>query len=304
MSIAHSVAVSNKLLAGARATQKSRRLISMNFISWLIARGIHLEKIQKAGPQYVLDYLQYRQSGDPEKGNKPLSIGSLKNIQSTLNQVINVHRSKDDPRRIVSTETQIGARDRRGSKRPPTEAEYQLILTNAQKTGEAGFVLMLQMERLLGLRGQEALCCVAAFTKYLKCNLQPETSSMFVDVIDGTKGGRARSTEMIASRKLETWQVIKSAIDYAKSHGGHLLVGKKPDLKAARNRYHYLCRQVGLTGEVSGHALRYAFAVEKLTELKNLGLSRKEAAQWVARVLGHGASRDRYVRMVYGRVSE
>ena len=304
MTISYSIAVSNKLLAGSRATQKSRRLISVNFASWLVVQGIHLEKIQKAEPQHVLDYLKHRQIGDLANGVKPLSVGSLKNIQSTLNQVVNVHRSKDDPRRIVSSQTEIGARDRRGSKRPPTEAEYQTILANARKTGEEGFVLMLQLERLLGLRAQEALCCVAELTKYLRCNPVIENASMFIHVVDGTKGGRARSTEMIASRTEQTWQIIQLAVNYAQSQDGHLLIGKRAGLKAARNRYQYLCRQVGLVGEVSGHALRYGYAVEKLAELKNLGLTRKEAGQWVARCLGHGASRDRYVRMVYGRASE
>lgn len=259
-------------------------MISINFASWLAFKSIHVEKIQKAEPQHKLDYLKHRQAGDLANGVKPLSVGTLKNIQSTLHQVINVHRSKDDPQRIVSSQTEIDARGRRGSKRSATEAEYQTFLAKARTTGEEGFDLMLQLERLLGLRAQEALCCVAELTKYMKCNPVTENGSMFVHVVDGTKGGRARSTEMIASCKAQTWHVIQQAIGYAKSHDGYLLTGKRAGLKAARNRYQYLCRQVGLAGEVSGHSMRYGYAVEKLTELKNLGLTRKEA--------GHG-SRER-----------
>ena len=54
-------------------------------------------------------------------------------------------------------------------------------------------------------------------------------------------------------------------------------------------------------GKYAPHSLRYAFAVDKLIELRDLGFNRKEAGSFVAQWLGHGASRDRYVSMIYGK---
>jgi integrase len=135
---------------------------------------------------------------------------------------------------------------------------------------------------------------------YVKINQSVDMTSAFIDIFEGTKGGRARTVEMIQARKEETIAVILQSLAYAKDNSGHLLVGNKLGLKAARSIYHYLCIQAGLVGEISMHSLRYLYATEKLQELKAQGFTRKEAGQWVARSLGHEASRDRYVRRVYG----
>ena len=301
MSISHSISAANTILGGSKSTQNTRRLISLQFIEQLKTQGISLEKIQTASSEQIKNHLLYRQEGDPEKGLKPLSVASLKNVQSVLNKVVNVFRPATHPRREAIRAVELGQRSRRGTKRPPTDQEYVEAMQKAIATGEQGFVLMLRLERQLGLRGQEALCCIPALKRHLAMHPVQESPSMFVAVTDGTKGGRARSVEVIASRKDEIWEVISQAVEYAKGNNGYLLSGKKPGLKSARSRYQYLCRKIGLAGEISGHSMRYAYTVEKLTELKELGMTRKEASQWVARSLGHGASRDRYVRLVYGQ---
>jgi Integrase len=98
-----------------------------------------------------------------------------------------------------------------------------------------------------------------------------------------------------------TLVAIHAALVFARTHGGYLLVGAKPGLKSARSKYHRLAREVGLVGQHAPHSLRYAYATEKLIELRDGGFNRKEAASRVARFLGHGATRDRYISQVYGR---
>lgn len=49
------------------------------------------------------------------------------------------------------------------------------------------------------------------------------------------------------------------------------------------------------------HSLRYAYAVDKIRELNADGYSRQEALAMTAGLLGHGASRARYVTQVYGK---
>ncbi len=301
MSVPHSISAANAVLGGSKSTLNTRRLIALQLSEWLKTQGVSLEKIQNASSEQIKAYLLHRQAGDPEKGVKPLGMGSLKNVQSVLNKVVNAFRPATHPRRDAIREVELGQRSRRGTKRPPTDQEYAEAIQKAIAMGEQGFVLMLKLERLLGLRGQEALCCIPAFKRYLAMHCVQENASIYVGIVDGTKGGRARSVEIIAGRKNETWEVVNQAVSYAKENNGYLVRGKKPGLKFARSRYQYLCRKIGLVGEISGHALRYGYAIEKLTELKELGMTRKEASQWVARSLGHGASRDRYVRLVYGQ---
>jgi integrase len=301
MTLDRSILAANKVLAGSFSSKHTRQLICLNFVEWLAGKGITIEKIQNATPEHIVDYVQYRSKGNQEQGIRPLSTGSLKNIQSALNQMVNAHRPKSSSRRLHGQIEGVGKRDRTGSKRPPTEAEFAQIMLNAQALDEPGFAVMLQLERLLGLRAQEALRFLDALQRYQKLNVGVAQVRDLIDVYDGTKGGRARTTQMIQSRKAETLEVIQQALSIGAAQGGVLLKGKKAGLNAARQRYHYLCKKVGLVGDISGHSLRYLYATDKLHEQKALGMTRKEAAQWVARVLGHGASRDRYVRMVYGR---
>lgn len=301
MTLDQSITAANKKLAGSISSKNTRKLICNNFAAWLEVNGTKLEKIQNAISAHIVDYVQYRASGNQEQGIRPLSIGSLKNLQSALNQMVNAHRPKNSERRLQGQIAGIGKRDRTGSKRPPTVEELSQIMRKAEALNEPGFVVMLHLERLLGLRAQEALRFFDALKRYQKLNAGVADANGFVDVYDGCKGGRARTSQMIESKKAETLQVIQQALKLGVAQGGMLLQGKKPGLHVARQRYHYLCKKVGLVGEISGHSLRYLYATDKLYELNALGFSRKEASQWVARVLGHGASRDRYVNMVYGR---
>ena len=98
----------------------------------------------------------------------------------------------------------------------------------------------------------------------------------FKTVTSGTKGGRPRYTQAIQARAAETYDVIKEALVYMKQHR-YLVAGGKDGLKTARSKYHTLAAKVGLIGKFSPHSLRYAYAVEKITELRDQGYNRQEA---------------------------
>lgn len=87
---------------------------------------------------------------------------------------------------------------------------------------------------------------------------------------------------------------------YLQSHP-FLVEGLSPGLKSARQKMQTLARKCGLVGQYSPHSLRYRYAVDKLSELRDAGVTAVEAFALCARFLGHGPSRGRYVRMVYGR---
>ena len=119
-------------------------------------------------------------------------------------------------------------------------------------------------------------------------------------VIDGTKTSNPRHTVSISKYARESLQTIAEAMRYLQSRP-FLVEGRSPGLKSARQKMQTLARKCGLTGVYSPHSLRYRFAVDKLTEMRDAGVPAVDAFALCARFLGHGPSRGRYVRMVYGR---
>ena len=119
-------------------------------------------------------------------------------------------------------------------------------------------------------------------------------------VRDGTKGGRYRQTVMIEKYARESLEVISATMAYLTTHK-FLVEGKTQGLKSARARYCALARQAGLTGQYSPHSLRYRYAVDKLEEMRDAGVSRQDALVLCAAFLGHGPSRGQLVSKVYGR---
>jgi Integrase len=146
----------------------------------------------------------------------------------------------------------------------------------------------------------ESLCSVRDLEVFgLEAERLIETGS--VSVTRGTKGGRPRITQVIKSRAEETLMVIRDALLYSRDNGGYLIIGAKSDLRSAKSKYHRLVAEFGLKGRYTPHSLRYAYAIDKIIEMRDAGLNRKEAMSLVAQFLGHGDSRNRYISMVYGR---
>jgi len=119
------------------------------------------------------------------------------------------------------------------------------------------------------------------------CNAAADGS---VTVMHGTKGGRTRQSPPIDRERAAA--VVRRAIDWMQNSRGRLV--RKPGLEAAMNRYRYVVRKAGMTGERAPHSLRYGYAVEHLQRLETAGVSRREAAaavsSWVGQGDGRGAS--------------
>lgn len=63
--------------------------------------------------------------------------------------------------------------------------------------------------------------------------------------------------------------------------------------------HHLLAPKLGLFGVYAPDSLRYSWAVEVLTEMRQLDVPEREADVALAEWLGHGSGRGRWVRMVY-----
>ncbi|MDN7458569.1 integrase domain-containing protein [Burkholderia cenocepacia] len=116
-------------------------------------------------------------------------------------------------------------------------------------------------------------------------------------IIHGTKGGKTRRSPPLDRPRAA--ELVERAIGLSNEYGGKLV--RKPDLKRAMERYHYVVRKVGMTDERAPHSLRYAYATEHLERQKAAGVSRREAAAGVSTWLGHGDGRGIWVEWVYGR---
>jgi site-specific recombinase XerC len=288
----HSVVVANNQLGGAKITKVQRKRICKQFIDWCFEENYPLNSLKDATSETVGGYIQYlKQQG--------VSIGTLHNRLASIRRAMAALGSKPDEVGITAKALGLPSRDRSGTKVPIPDATLEISIADARAMGEEGFALMLRLERLLGLRGLESLMSVLDLERY--AIEARELLSAEISITRGTKGGRKRYTDVLHARASETLATIHSALVFARAHGGYLLAGAKPGLKSARSKYHRLARAVGLTGQYAPHSLRYAYATEKLIELRDAGMNRKEASSQVAKFLGHGITRDRYVSKVYGR---
>ncbi|HBY0038733.1 TPA: DNA-binding protein, partial [Klebsiella pneumoniae] len=157
-----------------------------------------------------------------------------------------------------------------------------------------GLAASLQLARVMGLRGQEAVQCCQSLKTWDK---QLEKGAERLSVIFGTKGGRPRIAQVIDREAVR--QAVKEALNIAGKRDGHLI--DKPDLKSAMDYWHNHLRDAGLTGEYSPHSLRYAWAQDAIQHYQEQGLSHKEALAVTSTDLGHGDGRGKYIEQVYNR---
>lgn len=227
------------------------------------------------------------------------STATLHNKLASIRRVVRTHGKDPDQLGILAREIGLDSRSRKGTKEPISDADFLAAIEKAYQLNEPGLAIVLKLQRLLGHRGLESLMSIRDLEKSaLEAN---EQLSLNVAISHGTKGGRYRVTSVIKARAQETIEAIREALVYAQTHQGFLIQGSKVNLKSAVSRYHRLAAKVGLTGIHSPHSLRYAYIVEKITEMRDDGLNKREALSLAAAYLGHGDSRARYVSMVYGK---
>ena len=287
----HSISVANNKLGGARITKMQRTRVCKHFVDWCFERQYIFNSITEVSREMVFEYLQFLKV-------EGISVATTHNRLSSIRRAMRALGKSPDEIGISAKSLNLEARNRAGTKEPISDEQLQTAVNRAIEIGEHGFAILLRLQRLLGYRGLESLMSISELEKFaLEASVITQTN---IAITSGTKGGRPRFTQLIHARADETILVIKEALIYMRQHG-FLVSGGKSGLKTARSKYHFLVAKVGLTGKYSSHSLRYAYAVEKITELRDQGYNRKEALSLVANFLGHGASRSRYISSVYGK---
>jgi hypothetical protein len=310
---ARSLWCANNALSGAKSTQAFRKAEGRRFINWAFDNGYPISTLAETTPVMVKAYLADPMPVAPEEGTAGLddelnsgrsnSTGTKHNKLATLRRCMAALGADPDALGITAKALDLEPRSRQGTKLPIPDELFFAALRQAEDLGEKGFVLALQLERFLGMRGLEALMSGRVLKQYYKeaqaCfneDLTPEFR-----LVDGTKGGRPRIIRAVERFARESMIAISDAVAFAAVNGGYLINGPSTGLKSARANYHRIAQQVGLVGLYSPHSLRYAYAIDKIKEMLAAGFSRNDALRATAALLGHGPSRARYVSQVYGR---
>lgn len=305
--------VAGNALGGGRATRAFRNAEGKRFIAWAFDTGQPINSLAEITPAMVKAYLTGPPAAAPSdaaaslsggaKVGRPNSTATKHNKLSALRCCMRALKADPDQLGITVKQLGLGSRSRKGTKLPIPDELFFAAVRRAEDLGHLGFAVALRLERFLGLRGQEALMSIDVLKTYYK-EAQALVSQVLTPefkIVAGTKGGRPRVIRAVQRFAREAIVAIGEAVAFAAANGNFLIHGPKADLKSARAYYHRLAREVGLVGVYSPHSLRYGYAVDKISEMRDAGFTRQEALQATAELLGHGPSRARYISAVYGR---
>lgn len=185
----------------------------------------------------------------------------------------------------------IAKASRDGSRTAIPDNLYKEKLANV---GDQGVKMALALQRDLGLRQREA---VMARADTLRRWLRELRDDRKVQVLEGTKGGRPRSTLVVDHAR--AYSTVSAALKIAEENNGRLV--KARGLKEAIDRFNNQARAAGFVGMHSPHSLRYAYARASVDRYKAHGLSEREALACTSMDLGHGDGRGRWIERVYLR---
>lgn len=293
----HSISVANNQLGGAYTSKAARTRHGRAFLDFCHFNGRSLIDIKHTTFDLLKDWVTSLKAANLKSGTINNKVASIRALCEQRGACLE---------KLGLTDTAglgVDVRNRKGTKLPVTDEIFATAVAQAISANEIGFVHALKLERYLGLRGTEAMMSTTALKTYAKqAHVIVQSQLSPVHIKDGTKGGRPRDVAVIEQYASETFQAITEALAFASQNNGFLIVGKAgTGLKGARAKYHRLATKFGLTGVYSPHSLRYRYCVDKLMELHEAGVPRNEALSFASECLGHGASRTRFVSMVYGR---
>ncbi|MFB5641766.1 integrase domain-containing protein [Kluyvera ascorbata] len=273
---------------GSHKTVHDREQMAQRFAHHLLAQNIQIIRTDHIKARHITGYINERLA----QGISPRTLqNEMAMVRSILAEAGRTQLSQSE---LISNQSLgINGACRDGTHRAIPDAFYQQVLERVRQT-DAGLAASLQLARVMGLRGQEAVQCCQSLKTWDKL-LEKGTERL--PVIFGTKGGRPRMTQVMDREAVR--QAVKEALNIAVERNGHLI--DKSDLKSAMDYWHNHLRDAGLTGEYAPHSLRYAWAQDAIRYYEEQGLSHKEVLAVTSTDLGHGDGRGRYIEQVYGQ---
>ncbi|OTA18064.1 DNA-binding protein [Xenorhabdus vietnamensis] len=273
---------------GSFVTVADRARIARHFLDYLKDNGIKLRQMDSLKVKYIEHYIAERKANN-------ISHRTLQNEMSVLRAILaqaGKHKLADpDNARLSNRALGIADTSRKGTKMALALATFRDIFQQVEQK-DRRVAAVMQLAYVLGLRTKEAVEAYKSLATWKKALENGHTS---VRVVFGTKGGRPRQT-VILDR-----EALQHAIAYAEreqtGRGSKLI--DKPTITQAIDRYRYIVRSAGLSGNKAPHSMRYHFAQQSGEHYIAQGFSEREALALVSMDLGHGDGRGRYIRQVY-----
>ncbi|WFQ79429.1 integrase domain-containing protein [Xenorhabdus sp. SF857] len=279
---------------GSFATVADRERIARQFLNFLKEKGIKLRQMDSLKVKYIERYIAERKANS-------ISHRTLQNEMSVLRSVLaqaGKHKLADPGNaRLSNRALGIVAINRKGTKTALAPAAFREIFQQVEQK-DRHVAAVMQLAYVLGLRTKEAVEAYKSLATWKKALENGQTS---VRVIFGTKGGRPRQTTILDRAALQH-AIAYAEREQAERGGGKLI--DKPTITQAIDRYRYVVRSAGLTGNKAPHSMRYHFAQQSGEYYTAQGFSEREALALASMDLGHGDGRGRYIRQVYYQKGE
>lgn len=272
--------------SGSFKTREARSLAAGQLADFLKAENIQIREVSKLKPAHVVAWIQKQKAAG-------ISLRTMQNRVSSVRQILTAagfdRRAQSEA--LTCRALGINGASRDGTRKAISCQEYQ---ERRALVKDAGVGCVLDLQKDLGLRQQEGIMArIDVLTRWERELRQGGK----ITVVDGTKGGRVRST-LVLDRE-QALQTVRNAIKQAESTRGMLIAC--PGLKEAKNRFNNHARAAGFKGMCSPHAIRYAFAQESIRRYEAVGVTHREAVLLTSRDLGHGDGRGRWIEKVYCR---
>lgn len=158
--------------------------------------------------------------------------------------------------------------------------EREQIIAILTRRGHLGVVACVELQRAIGLRATEAIMAGDSLRTWQKAL----NTRRPVHIVYGTKGGRARDVCVADVERAKL--AVAAAIDLSERQSWKLV--DRANLKTAMSHYREVMHNSGATGKHSGHALRYAFASDQMTDYLADEMTASAALSTTSQDLGMG----------------
>jgi hypothetical protein len=268
----------------ACSTKRDRKYLGPGFVKLLWRNGIRVEHPRDVTAEHMRQYVQLRLA----LGHDPRGI---QNCLCVVRQVLIYRKRAAFAKSTELTSPALGCPPgcRAGKNNAMPQPEVDTLLESASELDE-GLECVLRLQRLLGLRKQEAIMSVQSLDGWAAQLAAGEP----LRVKAGAKGGRPRNVH-VADREA-CLDAVHQARVVRDLRGGVLIEGS---LQQALKRYEYFMGATRLRKR--GHALRYSFAHERYAQCRDAGEELDTALMHVVGDLGHGSGRGRCGRDIYLR---
>lgn len=277
----------NQNAGGSTLTRKGRESTLVD-ISRVFREDLNIQ-IKSFSDLKVRHIERYIEHAKKKGLSKRTMQNHMSRIRSALRELGREKFTNDE--RISNKELGLGNASRDGTHIPFSKTEEELRIEEIQDLGSHAAALL---QRSLGLRMTEAIRS-AKWLKHWEAELK---SKNFLEVVEGTKGGRRRLVDFKDQQaKSLALEAVRNAIRVMGDKGQLI---ESISLEGACRKYLRELARVGFKGAQGSHSLRCNWARDQFTRhLQNTRNSSPLALAMLSLDLGHGDKRGRYCRQVY-----